>query len=324
MEILSVNMKKIFILAPANAETGGVESLHQLYGAIQRRGLDPGIGYVRNIQINSQPQWNPKPFLGSNAIPERYQQYGPFRQVDDIPDAEDVVVIVPEIFQSAAIGLQKALPCMWALAAFPLCGDGWNGRRVLPIASCHYAITVFAQGVRGAIRPLLVTDYLSPEMVVKESDLNIDNRKNGVAYFGGRGCVESEAILESLRKTLTFPSKRLFGMTSAELAAACREYRYYIYPARQPGADRGPKEAAVNGCVIFVLRQGAADVRADVPLPERFVCNTLAELESRLASSLGNVQQYYTDFNDQREYREFIRGDKDRFEACVTNLLREL
>ena len=301
------------ILAPANAETGGVEDLHQLYRGLKLAGQQVKMAYINNCAINSLKEWAPKQFMCRPSIPLRYSYCGPFELADDIPDTADTVVIAPEIFQCAVLPLKNALPCVWALAMVPLVPE-WKGRRVLPIGQSHYAMVTFQE---QGLTPLYLPDYLSPQ-IVNNGIVYQTGRVNGVVYFGGRGCPESKLLLQQ------FPgveSRSFFGLNTVQLDGIYKEWRHFIYPVRQPGMDKTPREAAVNGCVVWVLASGAAEHYYDAPLDSRFRCLTTEILVSHLRMSLQSEERYHEDFAAQGEYRDWIRDAPARFDKGVLDLI---
>src|ERR1039458_6087158 len=207
------------ILAPANAETGGVEDLHQLYRGLKLAGQQVKMAYINNCAINSLKEWAPKQFMCRPSIPLRYSYCGPFELADDIPDTADTVVIAPEIFQCAVLPLKNALPCVWALAMVPLVPE-WKGRRVLPIGQSHYAMVTFQE---QGLAPLYLPDYLTPG-IVDSRPVEEVGRANDILYFGGRGCPESKELMKGLPG---IPSHSFFGLGVKDLVGMFHWHRHF-------------------------------------------------------------------------------------------------
>jgi hypothetical protein len=162
-----------------------------------------------------------------------------------------------------------------------------------------------------------VPDYVTPSLVTPEDKLTTEGRKPTVLYYFGRGRDEARALIQSAG----LPEREVGGLNVQGLMSIFTGNKFFIYPCRQPGMDRTPREAAVNGCVVFVLREGAAEYYEDVPLPQRFVCDSQNAIKEALLSSYKSEEQYQKDFAAQREYREWLRGAPKRFEAGVDKLL---
>ena len=85
--------------------------------------------------------------------------------------------------------------------------------------------------------------------------------------------------------------------------------------------DKTPREAALCGCVIWVLAEGAAAYEEDVPLPSRYRCASRAELTRNLAQSLASEQCYAEDYAAQATYRQWVYTAPARFKAGVAKLV---
>src|ERR1035441_3224362 len=118
--------------------------------------------------------------------------------------------------------------------------------------------------------PLYLPDYLTPG-IVDSRPVEEVGRANDILYFGGRGCPESKELMKGLPG---IPSHSFFGLGVKDLVGMFHWHRHFIYPVRQPGMDKTPREAAVNGCVVWVLASGAAEHYYDAPLDSRFRCLT--------------------------------------------------
>src|ERR1039458_2297723 len=98
------------ILAPANAETGRVEDLHQLYRGLKLAGQQVKMAYINNCAINSLKEWAPKQFTCRPSIPLRYSYCGPFELADDIPDTAHWNISGAITTVSAESGISSATP----------------------------------------------------------------------------------------------------------------------------------------------------------------------------------------------------------------------
>ena len=91
-----------------------------------------------------------------------------------------------------------------------------------------------------------------------------------------------------------------------------------------PGKDRIPREAAISGCCVITGRQGAAAFYEDVPIPDRYKFDDLKDIdvESVKACILDIFQNYDERIKDFEEYRNMIRGEKEKFIMDAMRLFR--
>jgi hypothetical protein len=166
-------------------------------------------------------------------------------------------------------------------------------------------------------QPVRIPDYLTPELTAIEPPFD-PSRKAEVLYFDGRGNAESRA----LAATLEAGGQAFFGLGVGGLKQLFQAHRHFIYPTRQPGMDKTPREAAANGCVVWCLASGAAEHEEDVPLPARYRSATIGDLRAGLVESLGSDAVYAADHAAQQEYRDWVRSAQGRFQDGAGNFLK--
>lgn len=329
-----------FIFCPSGAETGGVEALHQLHKAIEAEGESVYMVYVGDNAIDDDPNWveNAGFYIRQTIPTERYKRsYGdfdcvlPLSRTREFFDAPDSVCVFPDIWQKAGVHLKHALPCVWMLAAYQLEGC-WQPKfrsgvysfdKPLVLCQSRYAKDMLERQFYDDVSPetLMLTDYLTPcfeEAVPLDMKLDRLFTPIGISYYGGRG---KEAALWVLGSDI--PASQIFGLPETLTAQSLLGSRYFLYPARQPGMDRMPREAAACGCVVYVLAEGAGAFFEDCPLPDEFRLPTLEALRGALVQALSEGDEgYRRRWEAQRYYRKFAREMKPKFISEVQNFIR--
>lgn len=111
-------------------------------------------------------------------------------------------------------------------------------------------------------------------------------------------------------------------MSFQEVAQALSEATVYLELGHLPGRDRMPREAAHFGTPVVCLARGAGYCWDDVPLPVDyripFQENWADDAVVALRRVLSNPTQAAI---DQGEYREWVSGERQRYEDAIDNWL---
>jgi hypothetical protein len=96
--------------------------------------------------------------------------------------------------------------------------------------------------------------------------------------------------------------------------------RIYLDFGWHPGADRGPREAALRGCIVFINDCRNASHPIDVPLPADYRLNWIdrQDLLDRVSRTIENAAHHLT---LQSDYRIWVQGARDRFRSEVGTLI---
>ena len=89
-----------------------------------------------------------------------------------------------------------------------------------------------------------------------------------------------------------------------------------------PGEPDLPREAAMAKCVVFSTKVGAAANRFDMGIPERFKFDSLDGLGDAIRAVWDSSSSFVRNLDDQLEYRAWIRGNENDFQAEVRELLK--
>lgn len=335
---------RVFIHYPAGVRSGGPEALYQLCDALISSGVEAML----------------VPLEGKSGTDDT-SDYGRYESAysSTVPDAEDVIVVLPEIAISHARLFSRARVVIWWLSvdfAEPYLhrlavarGERSRSGRVAHLV--HVAAPWRPELRAGAVRALLPTlshcaqstyavSYLYAHEGVVANDLSDYIQSAGdhaddtttsrprvpgsVAYNPAKGRDYLQA-LRDLAPELTW--RPVQGLSREQVVEMLGEVEVYIDLGHHPGRDRIPREAALSGCVVVVARRGSAAFPQDMPIQD--------SLRIRISPSVGETAEQARKVLDtvladpepwrrgQDEYRRQIRGQEAVFRREVRRIFVE-
>jgi len=331
---------RVFILYPAGVRTGGPEALFQLCDALISVGVE-----ARMVPLDGTRGFDDTAY-------DDYQRA--FAQ--EVPDEDDVVVVLPEIAVSRARGYARARVVIWWLSidfAEPYrhrlevargersvvgravrllhVASPWRPelpervvrrllRSVSHCAQSTYAVT-YLLAHEGVVANDL-SDYIHSAARSPEEPAPSRARvPRSVAYNPAKGAVYLDALRE-LAPDITW--RPVQGMTRAQVTQLLGEVEAYVDLGHHPGKDRIPREAALEGCVVIVARRGSAAFPQDVPIQDALrvtVSPTVAETAESARRVLETVLADPEPWRrGQDEYRRQIRGQEEVFRREVQRI----
>lgn len=310
------------VICPRRVVTGGTEAAHQLAHALQAAGHRVEIVYF--------------PIRRDNLTPDKFKPYG-LALSTELPDRADVVVVVPEVLTRFVWKFRRAQVLIWWLsvdnhfvaqnpAKWTKRAKQWLRTRLpsqreyafQPRANVHHAWqSEYARRflvARGVARPLALTDYIAPQLIPAESEIQVQGRRDQVLYNPAKGKAFTEALRAACQGD-AFEFVPLQGYTAAQMRELLSQAKVYIDFGEHPGRDRIPREAAACGCVVITGQRGSAGNAIDVPLPDRYkIDDRTADAVDRARTLLRAV---ITDapahIVAQQAMREGIRGQQAVF-----------
>jgi hypothetical protein len=261
---------RLFVTCSPDFVTGGPEALHQLVHKAAVLGYDAQMVYLPN---------RPGPAI------DAYSSYGVARAVQ-IADAPGSVVVVPEVFPQLLGALQHARRVVWWLSVdnalnserqrldhAGLGDDPWRFEQsyapssgYLHLAQSEYARLHLAD--HGA-SPLMLTDYLSPEILATSDQMLATPKRDVVLYNPRKGFEFTSRLIEASQDTLDW--QPIVGLTPAGVAELLASSKVYVDFGQHPGRDRIPREAAMAGCCVITGSRGSAGNGVDIPIPQHYV-----------------------------------------------------
>ena len=311
--------KKIVVLCPGNGVTGGPELLHQLVHALNSMGRDAKICYYPTDQQFKCPS----PYLKYEAPQAK------------VSEAEGAIVIIPEVATKLVRQFKKSDIVIWWLsvdnyfeaAKKSAARDVYRRFKSLlqgriPIFRLqkfhHLAQSEYARAFLASkgITANMLTDYLSDEHMIWRKH---QQREDVILYNPKKGINVTRTLQVAMPEFKFVP---LINMTSSEISDWCNRAKVYIDFGHHPGKDRMPREAVIAGCCLITGRQGSANFKEDVFIPESYKIDEQSrtfERDFREAVN-GIFEMFDVKTLDFDEYRERINREKSDFLNQVANI----
>lgn len=297
----------IYILCPANLETGGPELLHQLGYKLNLLGIETKITYI-NKKENVDP------------VCDSYRKYNvPYN--DTLELSSDTLVIVPEIYISFIQQLKNCRCVIWWLSVdyakyknedMSLMMDN---PRFFHLVQSQYALEYLRDSLKINKNVYYLSDYLNsaffdPTKVVQDSE-----RSNVVVFNPKKGANKTANIIFSSDYRIKWQA--LNGLTPEQMREVMRKAKVYIDFGSHPGKDRIPREAAMCGCCIITNRDGAAANNIDVAIPDKYKFKNDNEAKPVLECINEIFEQYSEKKKDYIPYINKISGEFIEFEKDI-------
>jgi hypothetical protein len=155
-----------------------------------------------------------------------------------------------------------------------------------------------------------MTDYLRRPQIARP---NVD--PNVVLYNGAKGY----SMVRQLAPLMTDVEFRpIENMSYLEVCEALAGAAAYVELGVPPGRDRLPREAAHFGTPVALLCRGSAYCWDDFPLPAKYRIPYVDEWPELMEPVLrGILTDRARALKDQTCFREWVAGDRERYEAEV-------
>ena len=327
------NYNKIYVVAPYNHATGGVELSHQL------------VDYLRNKQKNAYIVYFKKGYIlekENQNVTFEYSKYN-IKVATEIEDNENNILVLPEIYFELIYQYKKIrLGCWWmsvdnrynyvvfkellkhrnnfilkTKALYSHLFRGLykeknstallheNDRRIIHLCQSQYALEHVRQ--LGFSNIEFLSDYINITFI----NTKPENKKDIILYNPSKGFAFTKKIMDRM------PDYRfiaLRGLSREELAKVLGSAKLYIDFGHFPGKDRLPREAVVNGCCIITGKNGASNYFEDVPIMDKYKFdarkNNLPAIVERIKYIISNYEICKNDFDS---YRINVYAERDNF-----------
>ena len=332
----------IYVVAPANASTGGPELLHQL------------VFHLRaDLKINAYMYYIPNNH--PTPIHNAYRKYGnPYIREPD--DNKNNILIVPEVYRgiSTFVKFKNLQKVIWWLSvdnfytsfirqnffeSLPLRiinrikkGIGLELLDLNEVALRKYKNYELRQNIyiKQAILHLVQSEYARQHLIREEiknikylSDYlnedflkiqtNISIKENIVAYNPKKGYRFTKKIIGSAIK-VGIKFIPIENMTKDEVIRLLQRTKIYIDFGNHPGKDRIPREAAILKCCVITGLRGSAKYKEDVNIPFNY---KFENKEENIPRVIGKIQEIFNNYEikieDFQEYVNQIKEEKNKF-----------
>lgn len=324
---------KIYIYAPWHGFTGGPELLHQLGSCLKSMNLDVSMCY-----------YDPEPDV-LPIHPQLEKYHLPFVLESEVIDSESNIMILPEIlfyplevfrkiqfvfywmsvdnYLEGIISFMKNILKYRVTLKVPITAlNVMNLPRVEHWVQSEYARQFLEFNRVPAEKIRFVGDYLVPTFLEKTESIDLNAKKDQIAYNPKKGFGFTKKLVDSAPDLNFIPIEK---MTSEEVQDLLAQSKVYIDFGHHPGRDRIPREAAASHCVVVTGKQGAAANQIDIPIPDDFKFEDslgndekiIPQIIERLRSILKNFK---TEHDRQNFYRDIIAGEKEKFFSDVASV----
>ena len=318
------NYKKILVVCPAGAVTGGPEALHQLTAHMNELGLPAYMCYL--------------PFSESAKAPTPYERY----QTQSAPyeDAPDNLIIFPEVAPMLALKVKHAKAALWWLSLenflerrhiWPLHDRvryfkrvlqrrrPWGGAKNLK-SLLHFSQTEHStQYLKSCgIDPIPLIDSINQDFLTDKYLDKIDHKQNIILYNPTKGWKVTQELIARYHQWKFLPLKDL---NRDQLSEKLYSAKLYIDFGHHPGRDRMPREAAMHGCCLITGKLGSAGNAVDLPIPSQYKFDSSApnfvEAFGELANDvMENFPKHYADFGS---YRKWLQDEPRIFKQQIAD-----
>lgn len=334
----------IYVHAPGDYSTGGVELLHQLVDSLRNNGRDAYIVYYGNK---------------TTAITESYTRYNiKIKQNNEIVDSNHNVEVYTETnAKSLKRNTRQTQKMLWWLSVdnYYVSNENhlgffdmllWNRtlawnmfkHRTKMILKCQsndffgnvslldFAFKGHLFGFQceyikkflrkfGIFNSVKLSDYINLDFV---DNMVTSRKENLVLYNPTKGLEFTKHLIDYAPDIEWVPLK---GYNREQLLNIIGRAKIYIDFGNHPGKDRLPRECAMGDCCIITGKRGSAAYSDDLPIPEEYKFNDsvmrVGEVIKKIRETLENYEFAIGDF---AKYREIIRSEKIIFEAEVKRI----
>lgn len=175
------------------------------------------------------------------------------------------------------------------------------------------AQSVYAQGF---CRSMLGRDALPMTDYLRRPDIRATELQPNVVLYNGAKGYSMIKLLAPLLPDIDF--RPIEGMSYLQVCEALQSAAAYVELGVPPGRDRLPREAAHFGTPSVLLCRGSAYCWDDFPMPDRyripFVDNWPELMAPVVQEVVGERRQALA---DQAPFRQWVAGDRERYEAEV-------
>jgi hypothetical protein len=316
--------KKILVVCPAGAVTGGPEALHQLVAHMNSLELPAYMCYL--------------PFNKTAEAPNPYKHYKTLSAPYE--DSIGNLIVFPEVDPMPALKVQNAQAALWWLSlenflerrhVSPMYDKirylkrviqrrrPWGGAQGLK-KLLHFSQTEHSsQYLRSCgITPVPLIDSINEDFLTGRYLDRIDHKQDIILYNPTKGWRVTSKLIR------TFPDWKfepLKGLNREQLSNKLYQAKLYIDFGHHPGRDRMPREAAMHGCCLITGQLGSAGNAIDLPIPSVY---KLDSNSSQFIESFGKItSQIFTDFSQHYAafdpYRKWLQDEPRIFKEQIKN-----
>ena len=322
MEIFSDT--KVYIICPANINSGGPELCHQFVSQLLQFGVDAYVFYLPNKASN---------FNTDNPVDKFYVKYHVPYVLKAVDNPKNILILNESANEFFAL-FKRIRKIIWWMSVDNYLNNlsniilnHKNNAALRPLtrffyfdpadkSTEHWVQSEYARkfitlnGIEEG-RIYTVGDYLSQAFLGMANKINLAEKENLVAFNPVKGF---EVTQELIKLAPDIDWRPIQNMSPAQVQNLLASAKVYIDFGNHPGKDRIPREAAISGCVVITGKRGAAANNIDINIPPEFkFSETTADLPKIIDKIHDVFKNFDANYAKQNEYRTRILDDKNRF-----------
>ena len=345
-KIIITKKSKFYIMAPANAFTGGPELLHQL-----------AINIKKYFRVDIRMFYLPSD--ENNPVNKNFKKYN-LEFTNYIEDDEKNILIIPEhfMFLKYSLKFKKIKKILWWLSVDNYFGYKFrftNKKFVRSIIKIPYnffyifnKVTNYYFGIftfhdylkliykfsnlknfeelkqidlhlsqsnyasnflkRYFKNIKFLSDYQRYD-ILKNINKNKGRKKNVICYSH-----KSSEFIKKIEKVNNLKMIKLSGLNKNQLINVYKKTKIYIDFGYHPGKDRMPREAVLFDNCILTNKKGSAKNKFDIPISEKYKFDENFSNIKKINKTINKIfKSYKVELKNFKKYKKTVLLEKYKF-----------
>ncbi|MBQ3451960.1 MAG: hypothetical protein IJL12_04375 [Selenomonadaceae bacterium] len=317
---------KVYIFCPAQVQTGGPESLHQLASKLISLGVETYITYSEPLNNEPDPV---------HAAYKKYHVPYTYLMTDDAKN----VIIAAETITANLYGAKKIRRVLWWMSVDNYLGNVisiMEHHQKNPLAKPlpkyftfdkadkdieHWGQSEYVRQflrLNGISKVASVETHMSQTFLSRAEHVDLAEKENFVAYNPKKGFEITKQLIDIAPEIDWQPIE---NMTPAQVQEFLARAKVYIDFGEFPGRERLPREAILSGCVVIVGKRGAAANDFDINIPAEF---KFGLEDSTPRQVIEKIRAVFENFPEacakQKAFRDKEGNAQKNFETQIINV----
>ncbi|KFC18712.1 hypothetical protein [Chryseobacterium sp. FH1] len=325
----------IYLLCPANLSTGGPEELHQLGAQLNSIGRKVFMCYD-----NYDKEKNTSP------VHDSYKKYNvPF--CFEVENNKNNIVIFPETYSHKVWDKEfsKTQKVIWWMSVVFYLKTLENTKKRFEKKKFYSIKKYFKNYPVPTVKKLrdsainhIAHSYFSLDFLRKNNikvigqisgymdeifhdDKDLKSRKENLIIYNA--LKNGEFLNKIIKLTPHLNWLGLQGMTLQEIADWMARAKVYIDFGFHPGREKMPREACLLDCCLISGKQGSAQFKEDMPIPDEY---HFVDSEQNIPAIISKIEDCLEHFEDKikdfEHYKNLISNEKKLFEESVNSIFK--
>ncbi len=349
-----INKKSIiYIMAPANAFTGGPELLHQI-----------AINIKKNFRVNTKMFYLPSD--ENEPIHKNFKKYN-LEFTNFIEDDEKNILIIPEhfMFLKYSMKFKKIKKILWWLSIdnyfgykfrfsykklvrsiikipYNLCGifnkitnyyfgiftfhdylkliysfSNLKDFKELKQIDLHLSQSIYASNyLKKFFKNIkFLSDYQRQD-ILKNINKKRKEKKNIICYSH-----KSNKFIKKIENIYNFKMIKLSGLNTNQLINIYKKTKIYMDFGYHPGKDRMPREAVLFDNCILTNKKGSAKNKFDIPINEKYKFDENISNIEKINKTINKIfENYKSELKNFKNYKKTVLLEKNKFKKDLKKI----